>query len=120
MRNTDQIREDSLAAVKFEPLKTAELDELRDACLAARPTFCADCDGRCSLAAGTKAPLGDLTRYLTYHDHYGYRHEARRLFAELPAEARDWSDADLDAARRACPNQLDFATLMPRVKEHLA
>jgi len=120
MRNTDQIRENSLAAVGFQPLKQAEIRELRDACLAAGPTFCADCDGRCARAAGTNASLGDLTRLLTYHDHYGYRGEARRLFAELPPEARDWSGADLEAARKACPSKLNFASLLERVDQHLA
>ena len=32
-----------------------------------------------------------------------------------PAEARDWSGADLAAARAACPNKLDFAKLLPEV-----
>jgi uncharacterized protein len=120
MRNTDQIREDSVAALKFSPLKQAEIQELRDLCLAARPTFCADCDGRCARAAGTTAALGDLTRLLTYHEQYGYRDEARRLFAELPQEARDWTSADLEAAQQACPNRLDFAALLRRVERHLA
>jgi aryl-alcohol dehydrogenase-like predicted oxidoreductase len=120
MRNTDQIRENSLAATTFRPMDRAELDQLRDACLAAGPTFCADCDGRCAAAAGTKAALGDLTRLLTYHEQYGYRREARRLYAALPGSERDWSGADLDAARRACPNNLDFAALLPKVDEHLA
>ena len=84
------------------------------------PTLCADCDGRCSVAAGTKAELGNLTRFLTYHEHHGDRAEARRQYAELSAEARDWSGADLEAARAACPNQLDFAKLLPEVDRHLA
>src|SRR5262249_49978272 len=68
MRNLDQIRENTQAAATFAPLKQAEIDQLRDACLAAGPTFCADCDGRCARAAGTQAALGDLTRLLTYHE----------------------------------------------------
>jgi uncharacterized protein len=120
MRNTDQIHENSLAALKFAPMKQAEIEQLRDACLASRPTFCADCDGRCARAAGTTAALGDLTRYLTYHDQYGYRSEARQLFAEMPDEERDWTNADLDAARQACPNHLDFAALLKRVERRLA
>jgi aryl-alcohol dehydrogenase-like predicted oxidoreductase len=120
MRNTDQIREDSLAAVKFAPLAQAEIQELRDACLAAGPTFCADCDGRCARAAGTNAALGDLTRLITYHDQYGYRNHARRLFAEMSDEARDWTNADLEAACQACPNHLDFASLLERVERYLA
>ena len=120
MRNTDQIRENVDAARRFEPLKTAEIHQLRDAPGRHGPTLCADCDGRCSVAAGTEAELGDLTRFLTYHEHHGDRAEARRQYAELSAEARDWSGADLEAARAACPNQLDFARLLPEVDRHLA
>ena len=120
MRNTDQIRENADAARRFEPLKEADIRQLRDATLAHGPTLCADCDGRCSRAAGTTAELGNLTRFLTYHEHHGDRTEARRQFAALPAEARDWAGADLEAARAACPNRLDFARLMPEVEQHLA
>jgi hypothetical protein len=119
MRNTEQLRENCDAARTFQPMTRAEIERLRDACLAAGPTFCADCDGRCSRAAGTEADLGNLTRFLTYHDHHGHRAEARRLYAELPALARDWADADLEAAREACPNKLDFARLLRRADETL-
>ena len=120
MRNTDQIRQNSDAARRFEPLKAAELRQLRDAMLAANPTLCADCDGRCSVAAGTGAELGNLTRFLTYHEFHGDRAEARRQYAALSPEARDWSGADLEAARAACPSKLDFATLLPEADRHLA
>src|SRR5207302_9743037 len=120
MRNTDQIRENAAAARAFQPLKKAEIDRLHRARIAAGPTMCASCDGRCSRAAGTTAELGNLTRFLTYHDHHGYRAEARRCYAELPPEARDWSNADLQAARDACPNHLDFARLLPEVNRRLA
>jgi len=120
MRNTDHIRENTDAARRFEPLKEADILRLRDASLAHGSTLCADCDGRCSLAAGTQAELGNLTRFLTYHEHHGDRTEARRLYAELPPETRDWSGADLEAARAACPNRLDFARLLPEVERRLA
>ena len=60
MRNTDQIRENTQAAARFVPLKQTEIDQLQDACLAAGPTFCADCDGRCS-----PAPPGPRPRSAT-------------------------------------------------------
>ncbi len=66
MRNTDHIRENTDAARRFEPLKEAEIHQLRDATLAHGSMLCADCDGRCSIAAGTQAELGNLTRFLTY------------------------------------------------------
>ncbi len=120
MRNTDQIRENTAAAQVFKkPMTRAAIDRLRDACIAAGPTMCASCDGRCSQAAGTTAELCNLTRFLTYHDHHGHRAEARRLYAGLSEAARDWKGADLEAARRACPNRLDFARLLPRAEEVL-
>ncbi len=120
MRNLDQVKENSAAARTFKPLQDAEIRQLRDAVLAHGPTLCADCDGRCAHAAGTKAALGDLTRFLTYHEFHGDREHARNEYAKLTAEARDWKDADLIAAREACPNRLNFAELMPKVDEFLA
>lgn len=120
LRNTEQIRENADAARRFEPLKEAQIEQLRDAMLAAGPTLCADCDGRCSRAAGTPAALGDLTRFLTYYQQHGDRAIARDEYAKLSAEARDWSGADLEAARAACPGNLDFARLLPEVDRRLA
>jgi aryl-alcohol dehydrogenase-like predicted oxidoreductase len=119
MRNTDHIRENTDAARRFEPLKQADIHQLRDATLAHGSMLCADCDGRCSIAAGTHAELGNLTRFLTYFEHHGLRGEARRLYAALPPEAREWAGADLEAATAACPNRLDFARLLPLVDRRL-
>jgi uncharacterized protein len=120
MKNVDQIAQNTEAARKFEPLKAAEIQGLKDAFLASRPTMCLDCDGRCAVAAGTEAPLGDLTRFLTYHEHHGHRAEARRYYSELSESARDWKGADLAAAQAACPSHLDFSDLLPKVDRHLA
>jgi predicted aldo/keto reductase-like oxidoreductase len=120
MNNTDHIRENTDAAVRYEPLKAAEVLQIRDAVLAHNPMLCADCDGRCMTAAGTQAELGNLTRFLTYFEHHGLRAEARRQYADLPPEAKDWSGADLEAARAACPGRLDFARLLREVDRHLA
>jgi aryl-alcohol dehydrogenase-like predicted oxidoreductase len=119
MRNTEQVRENAEALRMFKPMTKAEIDRLRDACIAAGPTLCAGCDGRCSQAANTTAELGNLTRFLTYHDHHGYRGEARRLYSELSDAARNWTGAHLEAARQACPNKLNFAKLLPRADEVL-
>lgn len=120
MRNTDQIRQNAAAMRLYEPMKTADLHQLRDAVLACGTTLCADCDGQCARAAGTKAKLGDLTRLLTYHDNFGYRATAKQLYSEMDAESRDWSDANLAAAEAACPNKLKFSSLLPRVDKNLA
>ena len=120
MMNTDQVRQNIQAARKFEPLTASQIFELRDAVLAAGPTMCANCDGSCGRAGGTKARLGDLARLLTYHEHHGARVMAREGYAELSEEERDWHDADLEAAREACHSHLDFAKLLPQVDKFLA
>jgi predicted aldo/keto reductase-like oxidoreductase len=120
MNNTDHLRDNTDAALRYEPLKAAEIRQIRDAVLAHNPMLCADCDGRCMTAAGTQAELGNLTRFLTYYEHHGLRAEARRQYADLPPEAKDWSNADLEAARAACPSRLDFARLLREVERYLA
>jgi len=120
MKNTDHVRENADAARRYQPLKQADIHQLREMFLASNPTLCADCDGRCSLAAGTSAELGDLTRFLTYHQQHGDRARARREYAALSPEARDWTGADLEAAQAACPGNLNFAKLLPEVEKHLA
>ena len=120
LRNTEQIRENADAVRRFEPLKQAEIDELRDAVLASNPTMCPGCDGRCSLAGGTKARLGDLARFYTYYESHGMRGVARESYAELAEEERDWKDADLVAAREACHHKIDFSALLPEVDRLLS
>jgi len=115
MNNTDEISQNTDAARRFEPMKPSEIQELHAALLSASPIMCAECDGRCGRAAGTAASLGDLTRFLTYHEHHGARRWARTAYAELTEAERDWRGADLEAARAACPTRLDFAELLPEV-----
>ena len=115
MSNTDEVNQNTDAARRFEPMKQSEINELHAALLDAGPIMCAACDGRCQRAAGTDARLGDLTRFLTYHEHHGARRHARDAYAKLTEEERNWHGADLDAARAACPTKLDFAQLLPEV-----
>jgi predicted aldo/keto reductase-like oxidoreductase len=120
LRTVDQVVENAHAARTFEPLKLSEIEELRDAVLASNPTMCPGCDGRCSDAAGTKARLGDLARFYTYHEDHGMRSMARDEYAALPVEERDWQGADLAAAREACHHKIDFARLLPEVDRLLS
>jgi uncharacterized protein len=115
MSNTEEVNQNTDAARRFEPMNQTEIHELRAALLDAGPIMCAACDGRCGRAAGTDARLGDLTRFLTYHEHHGARRWAREAYAQLTEEERNWHGADLDAARAACPTKLDFAQLLPEV-----
>lgn len=116
--NTEEVNQNTNAARRFLPMNTSEIRELHAAVLDAGPIMCAACDGRCARAAGTDARLGDLTRFLTYHEHHGARRHAREAYAKLTEKERNWDGADLEAARNACPTRLDFQRLMPEV-DHL-
>jgi hypothetical protein len=113
MVDTNQVIPNTDAARRFVTIIDVEIRELRAALLEAGPMICAACDGRFQRAAGTKARLGDLTRFLTYHQHHGSRRQARQAQAGLKEEERNWRGADLDAARAASPTKLDFAELLP-------
>jgi predicted aldo/keto reductase-like oxidoreductase len=81
---------------------------------------CPGCDGSCRRAAGTDTDFCSIARYLAYYEEDGKRDEARSLFAELPAERRDWSRADLSAASMACRGGLDFKSILHRAERFLA
>ena len=120
MRNSDQTRENADAARRFKPLNLTELQEIHEAILASSPTMCPNCDGRCALAAGTDARLGDLARFFTYHEDHGIRGHARACYSELSELERNWSGADLEAARNACHYRVDFARILPEVERLLS
>ena len=113
--NTDEVNQNTDAARRFVPMNPSEIRELHAALSGAGPIMCAACDGRCARAAGTDARLGDLTRFLTYHEHHGARRHARDAYAGLTEDERNWHGADLEAARDACPTRLDFARLLPEI-----
>ncbi|HEY6081798.1 MAG TPA: hypothetical protein VIW29_23440, partial [Polyangiaceae bacterium] len=72
-------------------------------------------------APAVAAPVRIATtlRCLMYHDSYGDPEKARRVFAELPAEARQLDGIDFSAARRACPHGIDLVAHMKRASKLL-
>jgi len=114
------IKENAAAAKKFKPLDKKKVEAVIDLYKRYASAFCNGCDGTCSRAAGTKAALGDIARCLSYYEMDGDLRAARRAFANLTHEQRDWRGADLEAASMACCNSLDFASILPRAEAHLA
>ena len=119
MRNTDQVRENAEAAREFKPLTTGRDRSAARRLHRRRPDPLRRL--RRPLQPGRRhhGRAGQPDPFLTYHEHHGYRGEARRLYAELTDAARDWTGADLEAARQACPNKLDFAKLLPKADQLL-
>jgi aryl-alcohol dehydrogenase-like predicted oxidoreductase len=120
MDNLEKLTENATACRDFKPLTGDELAAVDQLIRGSTRTFCVACDGSCRHAAGTTADLNTIARYVSYAEQEGRVFEARELLNKLPAEARDWSGADLAAATRACKCNLDFAGIVKRAQELLA
>lgn len=120
MPNIPILTENAAAARNFKPLDKLKIGAVIDLYQRYAVRYCNGCDGRCRRAGGTKAALADMTRALSYYEQDGLRNEARKLYASLTPDQRDWNGADLAAASNACVCKLDFASLLPRAEEKLA
>jgi len=120
MDNIVKLKENAAAARNFSPMTETETAAVHRMLDGHAKGYCVGCDGSCKRAAGTETAFNDIARYLCYHDENGDREGARRLFAALPPEARDWAKADLAAASKACVSKLDFERILARAAEKLA
>jgi hypothetical protein len=116
MDTIDKLKENAAAARNFKPLPPGELTAVDEMLRGIDRRYCAACDGSCREAAGTRADLNSIARYVSYVEESGQLNEARELFAALPPEARNWTGADLSAASHACKCGLDFATIMKKAE----
>ncbi|HUT30611.1 MAG TPA: aldo/keto reductase [Sedimentisphaerales bacterium] len=83
--------------------------------------YCAGCAHICDAALPDMPYVSDVMRYLMYHNSYGEKELARRLFAELPAQARKKLVlTDYSQAEARCPQHLPIAALMAEAEKKLA
>jgi uncharacterized protein len=80
---------------------------------------CPGCDGSCRQAAGSKTDFCSIARYLAYYREDGSREMARRLYAQLSPEKRDWYGADLERASGACSAGLDLPAILEEARRLL-
>ncbi len=117
MDNVTKLHENANACKNFKPLTDEELGTVGAMLRGAKRTYCLGCDGSCRRAAGTRAKLNTIARYVSYAEDDDRVCEARQWLLNLSPEACDWSGADLDAARRACKCHLDFASIVKLAEE---
>jgi uncharacterized protein len=120
MDNLDKIRENVAAALDKDKLTRAETEELLRYAAATRGMTCDGCDHICGPALDTPAPVGDVLRFLMYHDVYGKPELARTLFRALPEDVRMIAHRDFSAATKACPHGVDVDLFMKRAATVLA
>lgn len=120
MPNLFVVAENTAAARDFKPMDAEKIGAVLELYEQYGQRFCNACDGSCRRAGRTQAALGDITRALSYYERDGMQDEAKKLYAALTPEQRNWHGADLAAASAACACKLDFASLLPRAEQKLA
>jgi predicted aldo/keto reductase-like oxidoreductase len=119
MKNVKQVRENTTAA-REKRLGAAERDALERYAKATDHLYCRGCAQNCEPCVDAPVQIADTLRYRMYHNNYGDVEEARALFRQLPAEARQVADLDFSAAEAACPYRLAIGDMMREAARKLA
>lgn len=119
MVDLKQMKENIAAALDRGKLGSNERDAVRRYAEATRPYACDGCEHLCGSAVAENVRIATTLRCLMYHDSYGDPDKARRVFSELPAEARQLEGIDFSAAARACPHGIDLVAHMKRASKVL-
>lgn len=120
MDTFEKLKENIAAATDQYELGQAELEELGRYAEATRHTACDGCDHHCNPSVDAPVKIGATLRFLMYHDVYGEKDKARRLFRELPFDAQRLAGVDFRPANAACPFGVDVAAHMERAQKVLA
>ncbi len=120
MPNMTVLAANVAAAVDQTALSDASMRRLAEYAAATTSDYCASC-GQCEKAIAGEVPVCDVMRYVMYYKSYGDKHEARQLFAALPAETRrKLASVDYTAAERRCPQNVPIAQRMREAVDILA
>jgi len=118
--NVEQMENSASAARNYKtPLKTAQINLLKETILASRRTMCPGCPSCDAFAATSGFALLDIARYVTYYEQDGLM-EAREFYHALPASARNADGVDLAALRDRCAFRIDYPEIVKRAERNFA
>jgi aryl-alcohol dehydrogenase-like predicted oxidoreductase len=118
--NVSQMEASTAAARSYKtPLKTAQIELLKETILAARPTLCPGCPSCNAFGATSTLALHDISRFVTYYEQDGNT-EACDYYHELPAKARDASGVDLAGLRDRCAFRVNYPDIVKRAEHYFA
>jgi predicted aldo/keto reductase-like oxidoreductase len=120
MDNTKWLQENIAAAKSPVKLSMDDFQQLQRLATARAAYACQGCSHICEAHVAAQTRVADLLRFLMYHEAYGEAEKARRLFRELPAEARTIDGVDFRAATAACPRGIDIASRLARAHDVLS
>ena len=84
------------------------------------PGYCAGCSQICESAVDYDIPVSDILRYAMYHNSYGDRDTAIKLFNELPADVKsNIFRADYSKAEKNCPQNIQIGKVLRQTYDDL-
>jgi uncharacterized protein len=120
MQNVDNIQT-SVAAVRGYkgPLKTAQMELLRETLMASRGAMCPGCPACNQAGAELDFAFGDISRFVMYYEQDGDL-RAREMYQNLSTTHRDASGVDLAALRDACQFKTNYPEIVRRAERYFA
>lgn len=109
MTNTQQLRENTEAAMSNVQLSMNEFQELNRYAALTSHNRCQGCDEICESRVEGDLKIADQLRFLMYAECYGKPELARELYHGLTPAERAYREVDLRAAAEACPQRIDIA-----------
>lgn len=109
MSNTQQVEENTNAAMSTEPLAMKEFMQLNQYAARTAGSRCQGCNHICESRVAGELKIADTLRFLMYAECYGKVDRARELYHELSPGERDFALTDLRAAAASCPQGIDIA-----------
>jgi len=113
MKNIRELTSNVAAALDKTQLTGADTRALTEYARATCDGYCAGCANICNSALQNTAYISDIMRYLMYFKSYGEHDEARKLFAQIPANVRNkLLSTDFTPAEDRCPQHLPIGSLV--------
>lgn len=120
MDSVKYVRENVDAARSEKSLTAEESHQLNQLAALTASYACNGCNHLCESTVSRDVSIAAPLRFLMYYECYGKRERARELYSAIPASARDFSEAELQQACRACPQGIDIPARLRRARELLA
>ena len=121
MNNVALLISNVAAVLDKTTLTQADIEAFKQYARATCSGYCAGCANICDSALPQTSYISEVMRYLMYYNSYGEQDRARKLFAQIPSEARNkLLSADYGQAEARCPQHLPIAKLMAEAVSKLA
>jgi len=121
MKNVSILNSNVAAAFDKTKLTQADREVFSQYAKATCDGYCAGCADICNSALADVPYVSDIMRYLMYYNSYGEQAEAKRLFAQIPANVRSkLLDMDYNLAQARCPQRMPIRELIAEAVSKLA